>query len=214
MVPRSVLNDLRRKAVQRLVERREQRHAIADPDALDHIRKQATCSHSALGEHTSGPRLYALARNLPQLQAIIEWSGAVPLGMAYAEFEDVRRCKEAVALAKSAGMPIGLATTRIIKPDEEGLLRQIADCEPDAILVRNLAGLTFFKETAPGIPLIADYAMNIANEITASIMAENGIARMVPSYDLSWKQLAAMLRRFPVQSFEAVIHQHMPMFHM
>jgi putative protease len=158
--------------------------------------------------------LYALARNLEQLEAIFAWHGAVPLGMAYAEFEDVRRYKEAVALAKSAGVPIGLATTRIIKPGEEGLLRQIADCEPDAILVRNLAGLTYFKETAPKIPLIADYALNIANEITASIMAENGVVRMVPSYDLSWKQLTAMLRRFPAQCFEAVIHQHMPMFHM
>src|SRR2546423_2811124 len=37
---------------------------------------------------------------------------------------------------------------------------------------------------------------------------------MVPSYDLSGPQLAAMLKRFPPARFEAVIHQHMPMFHM
>ena len=37
---------------------------------------------------------------------------------------------------------------------------------------------------------------------------------MVPSYDLNWAQLAAMLGRFPAARFEAVIHQHMPMFHM
>jgi putative protease len=37
---------------------------------------------------------------------------------------------------------------------------------------------------------------------------------MVPSFDLNWPQLTAMLRRFPASLFEAVVHQHMPMFHM
>ncbi len=37
---------------------------------------------------------------------------------------------------------------------------------------------------------------------------------MTPSYDLNWVQLSAMLERFPVEMFEVVIHQHMPMFHM
>jgi len=34
--------------------------------------------------------------------------------------EDIRRYKEAVALARSAHLPIALATLRIIKPTEEG----------------------------------------------------------------------------------------------
>ena len=38
--------------------------------------------------------------------------------------------------------------------------------------------------------------------------------RLVPSYDLNWEQLAAMLRRSEPDRFEVVIHQHMPMFHM
>src|SRR5665213_1423475 len=37
---------------------------------------------------------------------------------------------------------------------------------------------------------------------------------MAPSDDLSWAQLAAMLANFDPAWFEAVIHQHMPMFHM
>jgi len=36
----------------------------------------------------------------------------------------------------------------------------------------------------------------------------------VPSYDLNWRQLAAMVARFDSTRFETVIHQHMPMFHM
>jgi U32 family peptidase len=210
MVPKSVLNDLRRRVVQELIEKRERAHSIAEPDALDHLRGEV----AHLNEGLEPARLYVMARTMEQLEAVVAWRGAVPLGMVYAEFEDVKRYREAVRIAKAAGVPIGLATTRIIKPGEEGLLRQIAECGADAILVRNLAGMTFFKEHAPGVPLIADYALNVANELTAGILAENGVARMVPSYDLNWRQLAAMLKRFSPAAFEVVIHQHMPMFHM
>ena len=167
------------------------------------------------------PALTVLVRTLPQLDAALAWSrraasqGTAP-AMVYCEFEDIKRYKDAIAAARTAGprIPIGLATTRVIKPSEMGLLRQIAGNEPDAVLVRNLAGLTYFRSEHPRLPLIADYSFNIANEITASILAEQGVVRMTPSFDLNWPQLVAMLRRFPARQFEAVIHQHIPMFHM
>ncbi len=52
-------------------------------------------------------------------------------------------------LCRDANIPVALATLRIIKPGVEGLLRQIADCAPDAILVRNLAAVSYYKEIAP-----------------------------------------------------------------
>jgi putative protease len=158
-----------------------------------------------------------LARTLEQLRAVLGW-GKTALGAAlataYCEFEDIRQYKEAVALSRAAGVPVGLATVRVIKPGEEGLLRQVAACEPDCVLVRNLAGLSFFSAHAPHLPLVADYALNVSNEITAALLAENGVRRIVPSYDLNWTQLSAMFKRFPPAMFEAVVHQHMPMFHM
>jgi len=45
-------------------------------------------------------------------------------------------------------------------------------------------------------------------------MASHGVGRITPSYDLSWKQLAALFAHFPAGRFEQVVHQHMPMFHM
>lgn len=210
MVPKSVLNDLRRQVVASLLAARARRHDIADTNALESLR--ATISqHSALStQHSS---LYALARTLDQVEAATAWVGPVPLGMIYAEFEDVRRYPEAIRLARPAGVPIALATTRIIKPTEEGLMKHLGECQPDAILIRNLAGLTFFRERYPHLPLIGDYALNVSNELTAQLMSENDVERLVPSYDLSWKQLTALLRRYPASAFEAVVHQHMPMFH-
>jgi putative protease len=111
-------------------------------------------------------------------------------------------------------VPITLATMRIIKPGEEGWLRHVLNNQPDAILVRNLAGVGFYSEVAPHLPLIGDFSLNIANELTAHLFREAGLLRMVPSYDLSWNQLAAMISRFDPARFECVVHQHMPMFHM
>ena len=111
-------------------------------------------------------------------------------------------------------MPIGLATLRIIKPGEEGLLAADRRCQPDCVLVRNLAGLSFFREHAPQLRWSAISRSNVANELTADLFAEQGLTRLVPSYDLNWEQLAAMLGRCDPRLFEVVIHQHMPMFHM
>ncbi|HEY7090774.1 MAG TPA: DUF3656 domain-containing protein [Tepidisphaeraceae bacterium] len=208
MVPKSVLNDLRRKAIEQLLQLRAKRqsHVIDDSDVLRRLRS------SLVGTPAGGAltALSVLTRTIEQLEAAL---AACP-AMVYCDFEDIRRYTDAVAMARAAGIPIGLTTLRIIKPHEHGLLKQILDCQPDALLIRNLAAISFYREIAPQVPLIGDYSLNIANELTAGIFADAGLIRMVPSYDLSWRQLSAMISRFDPSRFECVIHQHMPMFHM
>ncbi|HEY8747895.1 MAG TPA: DUF3656 domain-containing protein [Tepidisphaeraceae bacterium] len=222
MVPKSVLNDLRRQAIQQLTALRENPTArqIADPDALEKLRSEISNLRSEISNLKSDiptlPSLHILVRSLDQLRAVLAWQPNTDITKSgiYCEFEDIRQYKEAVRIAREAGTPIGLATIRIIKPGEEGLLKQVADAQPDYVLIRNLAGLSWFTKNAPQLPLIADYALNVANEITAGLLAEHGVQRIVPSYDLNWTELSAMLKRFPPALFESVIHQHMPMFHM
>ena len=158
--------------------------------------------------------MFVLVRTMEQLEAVLGVGGELRAGDGLCDFEDVRRYAEAVAVCRGAGMPVGLATIRIVKPGEQGFLKQVSDCNPDALLVRSLGAIGYYREKAPQIPLIGDYALNVANELTAAIFADAGIVRMVPSYDLNWKQLAAMARRFDASRLECVIHQHMPMFHM
>jgi putative protease len=218
MAPKSVLNDLRRRAIEELLVKRADaaRFEIAELDALDRARAEIASRYVARAEAAT-PRLHVLTRSLDQRRAVLGWRSAeadLAPASVYCDFEDIRKYGEAVALARAANTPIGLATIRVIKPNEQGLLQQVADCAPDFVLVRNLAGLSFFPRVAPNIPLVADYALNISNELTAALIADRGVARMVPSYDLNWKELAAMLGRFPADRFEAVIHQHIPMFHM
>ncbi len=215
MVPKSLLNDLRRQAVVKLLNlrRRRQNCEISNPDALAELRSQLTPSPGTPGQGR-GEGLYILVRTLSQLQSVLSHQMNPRPAMVYCDFEDIRKYKDAVAMARANSMPIALATLRVIKPHEHGLLQQVLDCNPDALLVRNLAAVSFYHEQAPQLSQIGDYSLNIANELTAGIFADAGLIRMVPSYDLNWRQLAAMLGRFDPSRFECVIHQHMPMFHM
>jgi putative protease len=210
MVPKSMVNDLRRRAVEELLRLREHPHEITQHDALEKLR--TSCISIGNRHSQVGNSLHLLIRNLDQLDALL--SCDVQPASIYADFEDVRRYPTAVAKCNAANIPIAVATMRVVKPGEEGWLQQILDSNPDAILVRNLASIGFYRERAPHLPLVGDYSLNIANELTAQIFAEQNLVRMVPSYDLSLRQLAAMIDRFDPQKFECVVHQHMPMFHM
>jgi putative protease len=212
MVPKSVLNDLRRQAVNRLLQlrRARARHAIAEPDALAAIRREISALRPPGAEGEVKPRLYVLVRSLDQLGAVLDCLPAA----VYCDLPDVSQYAEAVARSRAAGVPVGLATVRITKPGEESLLQGLLDAGPDMVLVRSLGALAFFRTRAPALPPAGDFSLNAANEISASVIAETGLARITPAYDCNWTQLAAMLGRFPPAWFELVIHLHVPLMYM
>jgi U32 family peptidase len=217
MVPKSVLNDLRRQAVGLLQERpaTARGYEVAEPDALD--RWRADIARKPRAPVPDAPQLHVLVRTLEQLDAVLAWRPSEPLARpatVYCDFEDPRRYREAVEKAHDAGVPVGLAPLRIVKPGEEGFLRQVAGYGADVLLVRNLAGLALFREFAPAARLVGDFALNVANDLTADLLLAEGLERLVPSYDLNWEQLTALLKHSDPGRFEAVVHQHMPMFHM
>ncbi len=214
MVPKSVLNELRRRVVEELMEQRSGGHVIENAGALEMLRGEIELGNSSAH---GMPALHVLVRNLEQLGAVLGMEMRLKPTTIYADFEDVRRYPEGIRLCREAGVKVALATLRVVKPGEEGFLKQVSDCEPDALLVRCLGAIHYYHEKAPHLPLIGDYALNVANELTANLFAGTGgagLVRIVPSYDLNWVQLAAMLRRFDTSKFETVLHQHMPMFHM
>jgi putative protease len=226
MAPKSVLNDLRRRAVTALSAAQEAvRSRVVHTEALDELRREcaADATAASVPGATAGlsssedpsPELHVLVRTMEQLHAAVEWRRTTSLrGLTYCDFEDVRRYREAVNYSHAHGQPIGLATLRILKPGEEGLLAQIAHAGADAVLIRNLAALAYFQERPAQTALIGDFPLNVANELSADLFFREGMPRLVPSYDLNWDQLAEMLKRSDAGRFEIVVHQHMPMFHM
>ena len=192
ITPKGMLADVRRRGVEQLIERRKRAHAVVEraadplPNPLPGYRERgsdAVLPASAL--------LHVMARTVEQVSALLD-SADRPATIS-CDFEDVRRYKQAIDLCNAAGVPVHLATMRIVKPGEDGWLKQLLDTGGDGILVRNLAAIEFFKEFAPNLPLFGDYALNVANEWTADVFREAGLQRVVPSYDLNWRQMAAMI---------------------
>ena len=212
MVPKSVLNDLRRRAADDLTGRvlAAARHAVAEPDALTKMRAAVPRPAAGVG------RLTVLVRDAEQLAAALNWTppaGVPGLAGVTCDFEDARRYADAVRAARAAGIRIALAPPRVWKPGEDGFQSLVVRAGPDGVLVRNLAGLGYFREKLPGAELVGDFSLNVANDLTARILLDAGLTRFVPSFDLNWEQFESLLGRVPGELCEPVIHQHMPMFH-
>jgi putative protease len=216
MVPFSVLGRLRHDLVAALDAAADRDGAgAACPDdaaaAVEALRRRDDRTAEAGGgaDSSSSPAtIHVLVRSLAQLEAVLELGER----RLYAEFADIREYADAVRRCRAAGATINLATPRIQKPDELGVFRLLVRQQPDGILVRNWAGLRFFRDA--GLPVIGDFSLNAANEITADFFRSAGCDRVTASYDLNREQLLALAGAADAATLEVVVHQHMPMFHM
>jgi len=201
ILPVSRINDMRRRAVEELDRTRRAAPARRiEADALSRLRTPVREPSPLVAE------IVVLCRTMEQMRAALaEGCRTVEL-----DFEDIRLYRDAVPVARDHGAWVALAPPRIHKPGEEGLLRFVAACAPNAILARNLMHVRFFRECA----LVGDFPLNVANDLTARWMMSRGLTRFVPAYDLSMDQLEALLREVPPAWAEVTVHQHMPMFHM
>jgi putative protease len=200
MMPLGELNRVRRRLVEELKEEPEVRNGKA---ALASLMPE----HVEAGETL--PELRVLCRSMEQ----IEGCARAGVEMIYCDFEDLREYKEAVRVAREAGMKVFLATPRIQKPTEVGFFKLVEKAEPDGVLVRNLGGVSYFRER--GIPRVADFSLNVANPVSARLLMEHGgFENLTVSYDLNEGQVSDLLQTSPPDWFELTVHQHMPMFHM
>ncbi|HXK87919.1 MAG TPA: DUF3656 domain-containing protein [Phycisphaerae bacterium] len=236
MAPKSLLNDLRRRAVEMLMAARDvaARHAVTRPAALEEMRAELS---RVPGVPTERPAWSVLVRTAEQLRGVVDWLGEkagetsvpptlrrnagatlkagwmpAPLGLVYVD-ATLAGLAESVRAIREAGCLAGLATPQITMPGEERFLDRIVAASPDVVLVRSLAALEYLRKHAPGIALVADHSLNVANELAADLLAEAGFARITPAYDLDIAQLAALRARAPGVALELIVHGHVPLFH-
>ncbi|MCA9173132.1 MAG: U32 family peptidase [Planctomycetales bacterium] len=217
MAPLSLLNQLRQQLIAALDERLAEppqrtirAGALAD---MRHAIAERARPQEGAATLPSPPQLTVLCRSLYQLQVALE----AGCDEVLVELQDMRQIREAVATAGGAGAFLWIATPRIQKPGEIGIFHAIGKqlaLAPNStgVLVRNLAGLRHFRWM--GAPLLGDFSLNAANELTVDWLMQSGLNWVTASYDLNRDQLAALIEHCPPQWLEVVIHQHMPMFHM
>ena len=220
MIPLSVLSKLRQQLVAELdrVTQTARVRQISTATPLQTLRDAVDRTASGENPIATEPRLHVLCRTLDQVRELARIKQSLnstdehQRSVVYADFSDIREYREATQVAHEAGLTIFLATPRIQKPDELGLFHAIGKHPADGILVRNLAGLRYFTER--GVTVIADYSLNVTNELTAAFLKQQGAGRLTASYDMNRDQLLTMVAAVPAAWMEVVIHQHMPMFHM
>jgi len=150
-----------------------------------------------------------LCRSMEQLEAALDSDVQV----IYADFEDIRRYRDAVTLVRNNGdSSILLATPRIQKAAEEGFFKLIENAAPDGVLIRNLGAITHFASSK--LTTVGDFSLNVANPLSAQFFKAAGLDRLTISYDLNITQVIDLLSAAPPGWFELTLHQHMPMFHM
>ena len=193
-------------------------------------------------EETSIPRtkLSVLARTEDQVDAICgmiesmdDSSGISEVIVDFLEINGIRKAVSRIREIKSShDLRVVVASPRIIKPGEEGILQTLLKTKPDGLLVRSTGllhrlmklggtGRTVSIKDSEGtkevtIPeLIGDFSLNAANAISAYELLESGLSRITAAYDLSGNaitELATLLGNRASQ-LEVVVHQHMPIFH-
>ncbi|MCE5277049.1 MAG: DUF3656 domain-containing protein [Planctomycetaceae bacterium] len=158
-----------------------------------------------------------LARTVGQVQAVGQWvaSRKIPPQCLtlYLEAAGEEILSQMISAAGEAGIAPALVTPQIVTQEDEHLVRAMLLHEPAAVLVRSAGALSLLQELAPQVPLIADFSLNAANELSAGWLLDSGFARVTASLDLDLPQIEAMAAGLPGQVLEVCLYSHRAMFH-
>jgi U32 family peptidase len=203
--PASLLNQMRRDAVEQLQAAQSATRTVVVHDPRPALEKLVP--RRAPAATPSGAFLHLLVRKPEQLEAAVTFAPA-SITLDYLDLYGLRPSVERV---KAAGVPVRVASPRVLKPGEERIVNFLRslDCQ---ILVR-ATGILQTLNAEPGPFLIGDFSLNAANSISATEYFARGISRLTPTHDLNAAQVADLARACGAHRFEAIAYQHLPVFH-
>lgn len=202
--PVSVLNQMRREAVEKMTRLQSTRPAIEVNDPAGVLRALRPEVGDVLPD---GPALHLLVRTPGQLDAALECRPA-SITLDYLDLYGLRPSLERV---KAAGLNARVAAPRILKPGEARIVEFLRSLHCP-ILVRS-TGVLQALTAARHASLIGDFSLNAANSITAAEYFRRSIDRLTPTHDLNAAQIADLARATDAEKIEAIAYQHLPVFH-
>jgi putative protease len=199
--PSSMLNQVRREAVeelQRVADRQPARRpSIASAPRPPIPAQPPTPPHS----------FHLLVRTPEQLDAAI----ALRPASITLDYLDLYGLKPSLDRVRAAGLSPRVASPRVLKPGEERILDFLLSCDCP-ILVRS-TGLLHALRGRPHAALTGDFSLNAANARTAAELFDLGLDLLTPTHDLNAAQVAALARESGADRIEAIVYQHLPVFH-
>ncbi|WP_103128468.1 U32 family peptidase [Deinococcus aerius] len=204
-LPVSALNALRREAVEGLTALRGQAPERRITPRLDEVLREVAPQLSA---HAPQPRLHVLVRTPEQLDAALaERPDSITL-----DYLELYGLKPSVERVRDAGIPVRVASPRILKPTEQNLQKFLLSLNAD-ILVRS-GGLLEGLQEAPNLPtLTGDFSLNAANVLTTRALLDLGLNRVTPTHDLNARQVTELAALVGPGRLEVIAYQHLPVFH-
>lgn len=201
-VPSSLLNHVRREAVERL----QALQAATEPAVINDPR--AYFETSPVAGPFRCPTLHLLVRTPEQLDAaLIHRPASITL-----DYLDLYGLRPSLDRVRAAGLVARVASPRVLKPGEERIVDFLAGCDCP-ILVRS-TGLLHALQERDHRELIGDFSLNAANTISAAEFLRLGLSRLTPTHDLNADQVAELARHAGADFIEAIAYQHLPVFHM
>ena len=215
--PSSLLNDLRRRAVEELGRRQAEPRPVvvqaeeSRPKGLLHLGQESRPGGLLHLGQESRPggllHLHLLVRTAEQLDAAIALRPA-SITLDYLDLYGLRPSLERI---RDAGLAARVASPRVLKPGERKVVDFLLGCGCP-ILVRP-AGLLHALREREHPALIGDFSLNAANAITAAELLGLGLDMLTPAHDLNAAQVAELARNAGAERIEVVAYQHLPVFH-
>ncbi len=205
-VPASVLNDLRRAAVEQLVDRqmRPRTQRVYDADTLV---AAAMARSTRPAAPLAQPALHLLVRTPEQLDAAI---GLRPASITL-DYLELYGLRPAVERVQAAGIDVRVASPRVLKPSEQRIVHFLKKLGC-AVLVRSGGLLEALRgDDAP--ELLGDFSLNAANVLTAQALLDLGMQRITPTHDLNAAQVANLAAALGADRVEVIAYHHLPVFH-
>lgn len=173
----------------------------------------------ASGGRGVGVKLNLLLRERAQVEDV---AGALEKGEMSSEgihfvildFEFGRDFEASLNLLRGLGLKVGVATTRILKPNEHRNIQHLLNLNPDAILARNLGAIQYLQANNYQGEILGDFSLNVANHLTAQYLLEKGVSSLCLGYDLNHLQVSELIQAGQAERFEVTVYQYMPSFHM
>ena len=218
------LKEIRRELTQKLETHRRTHRVWGDETPLASRHEMLGWSES-LKRHAPATaprnsRLNVLLREKAQVSDLLEAleDGRIDkagIDCVILDFEFGQDYESSITSLKAAGIRCGIATTRVLKPNEYMHFTRIERIAPDVVLIRNLGALHYFTKVKPFAgELRGDFSLNVTNHLTANYLLNKGLSSVTASYDLNAEQVTELLKSSDASRLEVTIHQYMPAFHM
>ena len=196
----SMLNRMRREAVERLQQRQGETPRVVRDISLQRAHPQRRSAETA-------PTVHLLVRTPEQLDAAIE----IRPESITLDYLDLYGLRPSLDRIRGAGLVARVASPRVLKPGEEKIADFLIGCDCP-ILVRS-AGLLHALRNRGHRELVGDFSLNAANATAAAEFLALGLQILTPTHDLNADQIASLAREIGGDALEVVAFQHLPVFH-